>query len=202
MKNGRRRWQILLATVALLVASPVWSQIEKPLGLSDAIDFSLKNNRQLLAAKRHTEAAERGVGQARGAFFPRVDWVESFTYTNKPTMVFSSLLDQGSFKQRNFALSALNDPAPLSNLSSQIRVEQPLYTGGRLSADLTQAEAGARASEEYSRRTRHEVIFRVTEAYYHARLAEGSLLVVEKALDSSRFFISTATRSTASLCSR
>ncbi|MBI2358903.1 MAG: TolC family protein [Deltaproteobacteria bacterium] len=154
--------------------------------MKDAIEIALKNNRQILAAEWQSRAAERSVGQAKGAFLPRIDLVEGFSYTDKPTMVFSSLLDQASFKQRNFAVSSLNEPTPLTNLSSQVRVEQPLYTGGKLSADLRQAEAGAQASQEQSRRTRQEVIFRVTEAYYHARLSEGNLIVVEKALDSAR----------------
>jgi outer membrane protein TolC len=165
---------------------PVTAQEIPKLSLQEAIDLAVTRNRQLRAAGERQEAAARGVGQARGAFFPRVDIVEGFSYTDKPTLVFSSLLDQASFKQQNFALSSLNNPTPLTNLSSQIRLEQPLYTGGRLSANLAQARANAEAFEETAKRMRQEVIFRVTEAYYTSLLADGNLQVVERALRSAR----------------
>lgn len=167
-------------------AAPLTAQETPKLSLQDAIDLALTGNRLLRAANEQQEAAARGVGQARSGFFPRVDVVEGFAYTDKPTLVFSSLLDQASFKQENFALGALNNPTPITNLSSQIRLEQPLYTGGRLSAGLAQAKANAEAFQENARRMRHEVIFRVTEAYYNALLAEGNLQVVDRALRSAR----------------
>ena len=181
----------LSCVICFVCASAAWSmpvtaqEIPK-LSLQEAIDLAVTRNRQLRAAGERQEAAARGVGQARGAFFPRVDIVEGFSYTDKPTLVFSSLLDQASFKQQNFALSSLNNPTPLTNLSSQIRLEQPLYTGGRLSANLAQARANAEAFEETAKRMRQEVIFRVTEAYYTSLLADGNLQVVERALRSAR----------------
>src|SRR5512135_1296534 len=110
--------------------APLTAQETPKLSLQEALDLALTGNRLLRVAKEQQEAAARGVGQARSGFFPRVDVVEGFAYTDKPTLVFSSLLDQASFKQENFALGALNNPTPITNLSSQIRLEQPLYTGG------------------------------------------------------------------------
>jgi TolC family type I secretion outer membrane protein len=171
---------------ALFLASAGIAQEAKPLSLNEAIQLALKNNRQLQAAAQQREAAAAGVSQARGAFWPRLDIVEGFSYSDRPTTVFSSLLDQASFKERNFAIASLNEPTPLANLNSQIRLEQPIYTGGRLSANLGQAKAAAEASQEITRRTQQEVIFRVIEAYYHALLAEGNLAVVDRALLSAR----------------
>ncbi|MGE5215884.1 MAG: TolC family protein [Chloroflexota bacterium] len=177
---------IFFFCAAAVWAAPLTAQETTKLSLQQAIDLALTGNRQLRAAGEQQEAAARGVGQARGAFFPRVDMLEGFSYTDKPTLVFSSLLDQASFKQENFALNSLNNPTPITNLSSQIRLEQPLYTGGRLSASLAQARANAEAFQEITKRTRQEVTFRVTEAYYNALLAEGNLGVVERALRSAR----------------
>jgi outer membrane protein TolC len=157
-----------------------------PLRLSDAIELAVKSNRQLGASRQGTAAASSAIGEARAAFFPRLDLVEGFTYTDKPTLVFSSLLDQANFKQKNFAIGSLNEPTPLTNLSSQIRLEQPLYTGGQLSARLGQAKAAAQASDELTKRTEQQIVVGTIEAYYTALLAEGNLRVVEKALESAR----------------
>lgn len=172
--------------VTVFLSSPGFAQQSEPLSLTEAIQLALKNNRQIQAAVQQREAASNGVGQARAGFLPSIDIVEGFTYSDKPTLVFSSLLDQASFKERNFAIGSLNEPTPLTNLSNQIRLEQPLYTGGRLTANLMQARATEEASQEITRRTQQEVVAQVTEAYYHALLAEGNIQVVDKALRSAR----------------
>jgi outer membrane protein len=175
---------ILFFSIASVAA--VCAQNVTPISLSDAIQLAVKSNRQLQASRQGTEAALSGVGQARGAFFPRLDVTEGFTYSDKPTLVFSNLLDQASFKQSNFAVSSLNQPTPLTNLSSQIRLEQPLYTGGKLSADLGQARASAEASRELTKRTEQEVVLGAIEAYYQVLLADGNARVVDKAIESAR----------------
>lgn len=186
MKHLSKPVKAFFFCTAFLWVLPLVAQERTPLSLEQAIQFAVTNNRQLQAAYQLQDAAKRGIGQARAALFPRLDIIEGFTYTDKPTLVFSSLLDQSSFKQRNFAIGSLNEPTPITNLSSQIRLEQPLYAGGRLLANLRQAEAGADASNEMTKRTRHEVIARAVEAYYNVLLTEGNLAVVDKALLSSR----------------
>ncbi|HXG52797.1 MAG TPA: TolC family protein [candidate division Zixibacteria bacterium] len=186
MKQAPRMAGVFFCMTLLLCRWPALAQDQTPLTLAEAVQLALTNNRRLQAVARQSEAAASGVGQARGAFFPRLDLVEGFTYSDKPTLVFSGLLDQASFKQRNFAIGSLNEPPPLTNLSSQIRLEQPLYTGGRLSANLRQAQLSAEASEDIKRRAQQDVVFRATEAYYQALLADGNLEVVERALASAR----------------
>ncbi len=179
--------QGLLTLFLSIAAVPaVWAQNATPMSLSDAIELAVKSNRQLQASRQGNEAALSGVGQARGAFLPRLDVIEGFTYSDKPTLVFSNLLDQASFKQSNFAVGSLNQPSPLTNLSSQIRLEQPLYTGGKLSASLGQAKASAEASRETIKRTEQEVVLAAIEAYYRVLLADGNVRVVDKAFESAR----------------
>jgi outer membrane protein len=177
-----------IVVLAIFCAWPIaiHAQAVKSLSLQQAVELALRNNRRLQATAQQREAASSVVGQAQGAFFPRVDIIEAFNYTDKPTLVFSNLLDQASFTQKNFAIGSLNEPTPLTNLSSQIRLEQPLYSGGRLSANLSQAEAAAEASRELTKRTEQEVMESVIEAYHHVLLAEGNLGVVHKALESAR----------------
>lgn len=177
---------IVLLCLTIPLPSEVLAQKATPLSLSDAIELAVKSNRQLNASRQGTAAAASAVGEARAGFFPRLDLIEGFTYTDRPTLVFSSLLDQANFKQSNFAVGSLNEPTPLTNLSSQIRLEQPLYTGGQLSARLGQAKAAAEASDELTKRTEQQTVLGTIEAYYQALLAEGNLKVVEKALESAR----------------
>jgi outer membrane protein len=156
------------------------------LSVSDAIAIAMKNNRRVLISQQQHESAASGVGEARAEFLPRLDVIEAFNYTDRPTLVFSDLLDQESFKQRNFALGALNNPTPLTNLASQIRLEQPIYSGGRLSANLARARASEAAAEAQQARTKQQVTVSVVDAYYRVLLAQANLQVVETALQSAR----------------
>ncbi len=164
----------------------VVAQNVTPLSVSDAVQLAVKRNLQLEASRQGTVAATSAVGQARAGFFPRLDMVEGFDYSDKPTLVFSNLLDQSDFKQKNFAIGSLNNPTPLTNLNSQIRLEQPLYTGGQLTARLGQAKAAADASNAMTKRTEQQTAVGAIEAYYQALLAEGNLKVVDKAVESAR----------------
>lgn len=156
------------------------------LSLVDAVEMALKNNRVLRATRRERDAETRRVGQARAAFFPRVDIIEDFSYSDSPDQVFSGLLGQASLKQRHLAVGFLNNPTPLTNLGSQVRLEQPLYRGGKLTANLELAKASEDASEGVTRRQEQEVLTGVTEAYYQVLLAEENLGVVDKAMRSAQ----------------
>jgi outer membrane protein TolC len=186
MKDTLLQAVIVVVLFLSFCSPPVFAQNVTSLSVSDAIQLAVKNNRQLGASRQGTAAASSAIGQAQAAFFPRLDIIEGFNYSDKPTLVFSNLLDQANFKQKNFALNSLNNPTPLTNLSSQIRLEQPLYAGGQLSARLGQAKAAAESSDELTKRTEQQIAAGTIEAYYLALLAEGNLTVVEKALQSAR----------------
>ena len=109
---------------------------------------------------------------ARGALIPRLDASENFSYTNNPVMVFSDLLLQQDFSQKDFALNNLNHPGFLSNFQSQVRLSFPLFAGGRLIAAYRAAGFAADAERWQQIQTRQRVEFAVIQSYYSAVLAE------------------------------
>jgi outer membrane protein len=185
MKNNHW-YQRVVGIVFAVWPLVAYAQQPKELSLTDAVELALKNNRPLQAAVQYSEAVKSIANQAKGGLLPRVDLIEGFNYSDKPTLVFSSLLDQGGFKQKNFAIGSLNAPTPLTNLGSQIRFEQPLYAGGKLLANARQAAAAAAVSEEGAQRTRQEVIAAVIEVYYRVLLTRGNLEAIDKSLASAR----------------
>lgn len=185
MKNNHW-YQRVVGIVFAVWPLVAYAQQPIELSLTDAVELALKNNRPLQAAVQYSEAVKSIANQAKGGLLPRVDLIEGFNYSDKPTLVFSGLLDQGGFKQKNFAIGSLNAPTPLTNLGSQIRFEQPLYAGGKLLANARQAAAAAAVSEEAAQRTRQEVIAAVIEVYYRVLLTGGNLEVIDKSLASAR----------------
>jgi len=123
---------------------------------------------------------------------PRLDADETFTETNNPTLVFSNLLNQQRFTKDDFAVNSLNEPSSLSNFGTRIRVEQPLFTGGKLLAGLDAAHESVAATEGQEARAEHETVFHTRRAYYGVLLADGNLTTVDRALAAAREHVDTA----------
>lgn len=162
------------------------------LTLHDAIRTALAHNRMLNATRQQGVAAQAGLTQARAGLLPRLDADETFTETNNPTLVFSNLLNQQRFTQDDFAVDSLNHPSSLSNFGTRVRVEQPLFAGGKLLAGLDAAHENVAAAEGQQARAVHETVFRTRRAYYGVLLADGNLSTVDRALAAAREHLETA----------
>lgn len=69
------------------------------------------------AAGASRDAAHARVAEAKGGFLPRVNYVESWTRSDNPVFVFSSLLTQRQFSEPNFNIESLNRPELLDTFS-------------------------------------------------------------------------------------
>jgi len=150
------------------------------------------HNRVLNATRQQGVAARAGVTQARAGLLPRLDADETFTETNNPTLVFSNLLNQQRFTQADFAVNSLNEPSSLSNFGTRLRVEQPLFTGGKLLAGLDAAHESVAATAGQQARAEQETVFQTRRAYYGVLLADGNLTAVDGALAAAREHVDTA----------
>jgi outer membrane protein TolC len=167
----------------LLLAVPLWAQ--GPLSLRDAVRLALRENQSVEAAAAGLHAATAKTAEARAGRLPRVDYAESFTRSNNPVFVFSSLLTQHQFGPENFAIGPLNRPDPLNNFQSVVSVDQNLYDGGRTRQGVKSAELGVRMSAEEKRRAEMDTVAGVVRAYYGTVLAADSLRTTEQSLRSA-----------------
>ncbi len=186
---------IALLLVALLSAAAGAGGVPAPLrriSLNDAIVIALRDNRSLKVAGFGNEAAQDQVGVARGAIIPRLDAEENLSYTNNPVQVFSDLLAQQDFSQKDFALTALNHPGFYSNFQSQAKLSFPLFAGGKLIAAYRAAGFGADAARWQVIQSRQSVEFAVIQSYYGALLAEQQVAVIDRALLAARAHLTQA----------
>jgi outer membrane protein len=183
---------VALAVLATIAHSGKTLGQEGGLTLREAMRTALAHNRVLNATRQQGIAAQAGLTQARAGLLPRLDADETFTETNNPTLVFSNLLNQQRFTKDNFAVDSLNHPSSLSNFGTRIRVEQPLFTGGKLLAGLDAAHESIAAAEGGQARAEQETIFQTRRAYYGVVLADGNLTTVDRALAAGREHVETA----------
>src|SRR5579862_2820044 len=115
--------------LVILVAFPLWAQ--NPLSLRDAVQLALRANQAIAAGKAGMQASAARIDQARAGWLPKLNYSESFTRSDNPVFVFSSLLEQHQFSAENFNIGPLNRPDFLNNFQSQLAVDQPLYDAGQ-----------------------------------------------------------------------
>ena len=167
----------------LLVAATAPAQ--ETLAVRDAVRLALRGNQALVAAAEGMAAAQSRVEQAHGGKLPKINYSESFTRSDNPVFVFSSLLTQHQFGEQNFAIAPLNRPDALNNFQSQLSIEQMLYDGGQVRQAVKAAGLGREMSEEEARSVRMKTIAAAARAYYDVVLATESLQTAEQAVRSA-----------------
>lgn len=173
---------VALVIFVMLFALPVWGQ--DPLSLKEAVKTALEKNRSIEASGAAQRAAGSRIQEARGGFLPKVNYSESWSRSDNPIFVFSSLLTEHQFGEQNFLIGPLNRPDFLNNFQSLVTADQTLFDAGQTklavrSAGLTKDIAG-----EDHRLTELEVIVSVVRAYYDAVLIAEEVKAADQALRS------------------
>ena len=167
----------------ILLAVGLWAQDQ--LSLHQAVHLALEGSKALAGANAAVRASGARVDQARSGLLPKVNYSESFTRSDNPVFVFSSLLTQHQFGPENFNIGPLNRPDSLNNFRSELSVDQVLYDAGQTRNAVRSAGLSRQMSAEDQRRTRMETIAGVVKAYDGAVLAAESLKAAEQAVKSA-----------------
>ncbi len=169
--------------IAVLWGAVAYAQ--QPLSLPEAVKLALGKHPSLAASQSGVKAAETRITAARSGYLPKLTYAESYLRSNNPVVVFSSLLTQHQFTERNFALGPLNRPDFLNNFQSQVAVDQVVYDGGQTRQAVKAAELGRNLAGEDRRRTEMEAIAAVVRTYHGVALAQEALRVADEAVRSA-----------------
>lgn len=155
------------------------------MSLRDAVRVALEKNKSIEASGASRKAEEAGLSEARSGNLPKVNYSESWTRSDNPVFVFSSLLTQHQFGAQNFQIGPLNSPDFLNNFQSQVTADQVLYGAGQTKRAIHSAELTKDMAGEEGRRTQMEVIAQVIRAYYDSLLSVDQLSATNQALRSA-----------------
>ena len=92
--------------------------------------LALKHNPALAAAGLAVETAEADMANARARFLPTVNFSETYNFSNRPSQVFMSKLNQRVFTSQDFLLNNLNNPNAYGNFRTGLVMPAPV-PGGR-----------------------------------------------------------------------
>jgi outer membrane protein TolC len=187
MTNRRPRIRVLILVGWLFAATPGGNAQEaarpaEPLTLEQAVRMALEKNPALKAQAEESNVARARTGQARAAWFPRVDFSQGFTRGNNPVYVFGTLLTQRQFSAANFALPGLNAPAPLDNFQTRVDGQWLLFDSFRTKYRLAGARRLETAADFSTEQARQDLILRVVRAYYGVIVARENLAAARGAL--------------------
>jgi outer membrane protein TolC len=122
---------------------------------------------------------------AAAAFLPQISVELGGVRTDDPVAAFGTRLRQGRFGQADFALDALNLPDPVTDVSTVLSVEQPVFLPMALLGRRA-ARAGADAARLAEERTGQAVAFEVIRGYFGARLNRDRVVVLKESLAVAR----------------
>ena len=165
---------------------PLFSPAQDAISIRDAARQALDRNKSVEASADAQNAAGSRIVQARSGMLPKVGYSESWTRSDNPVFVFSSLLTQHQFSEQNFQLGPLNRPDFLNNFQSQFSADQPLYDAGQTKHAVRGAQLGKDLTKEDDRRTRMEVIAQVIRSYLDALLSAEQLKTVDQSMRSAQ----------------
>jgi outer membrane protein len=184
----RARVAVLLLILFCLGAGravPAPGPAAPPLTLSEAMLLALKHNPTLKAAGLTVVTAEADLVKARSRFLPQVNFNETYNFSDNPSQVFMSKLNQRVFTAQDFLLDNLNHPKPYGDFRAGLTLSQPLFQAGDAYLGYQQARLGREMAGALVLSSRQQLLFAVTQAYFGVQLAQEKLKVVTRAKETA-----------------
>jgi outer membrane protein TolC len=180
-----RRLTAIFMVIFWLGGTGLTPAASSPLTLGEAMLLALKHNPGLQAAGMSVETAEADLAKARARFLPQVNFTEGYTFSDSPTQVFMSKLNQRVFTQQDFLINNLNYPKAFGNFRAGVSVFQPLFQAGEAYLGYQQARLGREMAAAYVLSVRQQLLFQVTQAYFGLQLARENLRVRRQAKETA-----------------
>ena len=148
------------------------SFLTRPLSLADAINLALRQNPNILRAQKDLEATEGVVIQTRAIAVPKLNVAGSYNAVERSDLDTISIPGVGGF-------SFGND----QNWSSQVRVVQSLYEGGRMLSSFRVARLQKAQSMSHYATAVADTVLGVEMGYYDVLLAGQQITVQEASVN-------------------
>ena len=159
---------LLISTFSF--SASLLAQEAVPLTLQDALDATLKNNKEIVMAALDEESAAARFKQTNAVFLPQINLSYSAMSTNNPLNAFGFKLQQQSISPSDFNPELLNNPSATQNFMTKAEWKQPL-----LNMDMLHMRKAANQQIEVyafkAKRTKEYLTFEVQKAYAQLQLA-------------------------------
>lgn len=158
-------------TLALLPVLALTLAAVEPLPLQDAIRRSWTQQAGLKAGAAMVEARQAEAQSYKALNLPTITFQAYGTRTDEPMMAFGIKLNQARIGMMDFDPRSLNKPDAIGAFGGGLNLQQPLYTGGRISAAREAGRLMAGSESASQERRKQEVALAIVQAYFGAQVA-------------------------------
>lgn len=176
------RKELLWLLVFVTIIERGLAQDTLTLKLQDALDATIKNNKEILLATLDQESAVAKFNQTNAVFLPQINLSYTAMVTNNPLNAFGFKLQQQSVSPTDFSPQLLNNPPAAQNYMTKAEWNQPLINIDM----LYQRKAAGQQIDIYSykiKRTKEYLVFEAHKAYAQLQLSHQAVIVLNDGLN-------------------
>jgi outer membrane protein TolC len=192
MPRLKQRLPVLI--LAFSLSAPAVAEVYS---LEQTLRQALVQNPELLANGEQARAALSRAAGARGALWPQLGLRYLARRSDNPLDAFADKLNTRVVNPAtDFTGAALNYPDPSTIHATELAVSWPLYTGGRVSAVIRQADEHSEAARLDHERRQQLLVHRTRAAYFVAQAAQLGVAIADDAARAAREHAQTTARLT------
>jgi outer membrane protein len=164
-----------------LLMSCVFAQEQKPLGLQEAIDLSLKNSKQLRSSQAKIQEATAALKEAVERRLPDASVSGSYLRLNSPNVDLKTKKDN-----TGGGTTTTESPKPSQAMYGIANVSLPIFSGFRIKYGIESARYLEQASKLDAENDQEEIILNTIDAYNNLFKAHAAVELVDSSLQSAR----------------
>ncbi|MDE3059304.1 MAG: TolC family protein [Bacteroidota bacterium] len=172
----RRKTIVDIITATLLLCAVSWAQ-ERTLTLEESIAIGLQNSPALHSSQMKADYAEAKSGETSANLYPSLKVQAAY---QRLSSVSNAIALPFSFSGVSPEISF---PTPENNYTTKAALQQPLYTGGKLSGAADIAKYSAQASQKDFEKDKADLIYNITSAYWNMYRAQEAKQFADENVD-------------------
>lgn len=166
----------ILCFIGLLI-QPVYAQNDSnELTVEESVRMGLEHSYSLQIARADKEESEAAHSQAQARRLPSIRSQASY-------MRLSNNIPEVDFQIPGTDSTVTVLPVEVNQFHSEVSIEQPLFTGGRLNRQIEAADHRANAAGLMEKQEQAQVAFEIRQAYWNLYRAQSSLETLDAALN-------------------
>ncbi len=169
--------------IMLLLVSLSFGEV---LRLKDFLRDTLEGNRELNALREDLLALQQEAEAAGRDLLPSVVFEERFLRTDIPAQVLFVKLNQERISASDLSPSVLNNPDPVSNFETSLRLEVPIWMGGGLRARRDIKALEVEVEKLRYRFAEERILLEAYETFINASFLREAVSVAMKNLDDAK----------------
>lgn len=178
----------VIASFAISFSHASWAEV---ISQNEAVDYALENNPVIQGTASGMRASSEQIKAAEAGKLPVIDLDYGLVYSDNPLVSFGSKLNNRSVATEDFNPDTLNNPGFSDNYFANLSLKLPLYTGGKITADIDEARANHASAQARHNRTKSSVVYQVKRAYLLAQAAREAINIARSSTESARKHVKT-----------